>query len=155
MFYSETIKRIRKNLSRLFSLTVKHVNRFLMLSSLVKLFFNPFLETAGIAHRGSGQLRHTFASQCLTAGISKEWISQQMGHTGTNMVDMHYGKWLREDAPDCALLASKHLQDAFGMPVVKRTVSLPTVPDSASSMLGKLTKKPHLMQLIQAMLEDA
>ena len=78
-----------------------------------------------------------------------------MGHTGTNMVDMHYGKWLREDAPDCALLASQHLQDAFGMPVVKRTVSLPAVPDTAFSMLGKLTKKPHLMQLIQAMLEDA
>ncbi|MDD9156734.1 tyrosine-type recombinase/integrase [Aliivibrio sp. S4TY2] len=120
-----------------------------------KAFFTPFLETAGIAHRGVGQLRHTFASQCLTAGISKEWISQQMGHTGTHMIDMHYGKWLREDAPDCALLASQHLQDAFGMPEVKRTVSLPAVPDAASNMLGKLTKKPQLMQLIQAMLEDA
>ncbi|ENO8809590.1 site-specific integrase [Photobacterium damselae] len=128
---------------------------FLNAKQFGKTFFNPFLETAGIKHRGVGQLRHTFASQCLTAGISKEWISSQMGHTGTNMIDMHYGKWLREDAPDCALLASQHLQDAFGMPEVKRTVSLPAVPDSASNMLGKLTKKPQLMQLIQAMLEDA
>jgi integrase len=129
---------------------------FLNAKQFGKTFFNPFLENTGISHRGSGQLRHTFASQCLTAGISKEWISQQMGHTGTNMVDMHYGKWLREDAPDCALLASQHLQDAFGMPVVKRTVSFPAAPDPSSALLvSQLTKKPHLMQLIQAMMEDA
>ncbi|MGF1908120.1 site-specific integrase [Vibrio kasasachensis] len=128
---------------------------FLNAKQFSKAFFTPFLKIAGIAHRGVGQLRHTFASQCLTAGINKEWISSQMGHAGTHMIDMHYGKWLREDAPDCALLASQHLQDAFGMPVAERTISLPAVPDVASSMLGKLAKKPQLMQLIQAMLEDA
>ncbi|MEH8130436.1 site-specific integrase, partial [Aeromonas veronii] len=43
---------------------------------------------------------HTYASQLLSAGISIEWIARQMGHTGTEMVVRHYGKWLMEDAPD-------------------------------------------------------
>ena len=73
--------------------------------------FTPWLAEAGVKHRGVGQLRHTFASQCLTAGIPKEWIAKQMGHAGTNMIDLHYGMWIKADAPDCANTLHKHLSN--------------------------------------------
>lgn len=63
-------------------------------------FFRPFCQAAGVRYRGPSQFRHTYASQLLSAGISIEWIARQMGHTGTEMVVRHYGKWLMEDAPD-------------------------------------------------------
>ncbi|WP_223866470.1 site-specific integrase [Candidatus Enterovibrio escicola] len=64
---------------------------FLNARQFGKSFFNPFLEKIGIAHRGADQFRHTFAAECLTVGISKEWISNQMDHTGTNIIG--YALW--------------------------------------------------------------
>ncbi|MFA0173094.1 site-specific integrase, partial [Vibrio splendidus] len=52
---------------------------FLNAKQFNKTFFTPFLKKAEVQHRGVGQLRHTYASQNLTAGISKDWISRQMG----------------------------------------------------------------------------
>ncbi|PHS87923.1 integrase [Aeromonas dhakensis] len=63
-------------------------------------FFRPLCQAAGVRYRGPSQFRHTYASQLLSAGICIEWIARQMGHTGTEMVVRHYGKWLMEDAPD-------------------------------------------------------
>ena len=51
---------------------------FISAKQFNKTFFTPFLSSA--KHRGAGQLRHTFASQALTSGISKEWIARQLGH---------------------------------------------------------------------------
>ncbi len=65
-----------------------------------KTFFTPLLAKTSVRHRGPNQLRHTFASQCLTAGIGKEWIARQLGHNSTHMVDKHYGRWMQSDAPD-------------------------------------------------------
>lgn len=147
-------KSIRKESISFVFLNSRTRQPFLNAKQFSKTFFNSFLKTTGIAHRGVGQLRHTFASQCLTAGISKVWISNQMGHTGTNMVDMHYGKWLREDAPNCALLASQHLQDAFGIAEVKPSDSSSFIPESTVLLLKQLQKKPQLMRLIQEMVEE-
>lgn len=146
-------KSIRKESIAFIFLNSKTRQPFLHAKQFSKTFFNSFLKTAGIVHRGVGQLRHTFASQSLTAGISKVWISNQMGHTGTNMVDMHYGKWLCEDAPNCALLVSQHLQDAFGLAKAKQSASSSLIPESTILLLKQLQKKPQLMQLILAMLE--
>lgn len=63
-------------------------------------FFRPFCKVAGVRYRGPSHFRHTYASQLLSAGISIEWIARQMGHTGTEMILRHYGRWLMEDAPD-------------------------------------------------------
>ena len=120
-----------------------------------KAFFDTFLQKAGVSHRGAGQLRHTFASQCLTAGISKEWIAQQMGHTGTHMIDKHYGKWLRDDAPDCAIMAANHLSDVFGKAMHTPTTAKPQVDDPASQLVSKLRHKPRLMLLIEQLVEGA
>lgn len=117
-------------------------------------FFIKFLEQAGVAHRGVGQLRHTFASQCLTAGISKDWLAVQMGHKSTTMIDKHYGRWIREDSPNYAREAAQHLEEIFGLPQIKPTVTLPAVPHSSLVLLKKLQSKPQLIQLLEGMLES-
>jgi len=38
----------------------------------------------------------------LTAGIAKEWIIRQVGHTSTRMFDEHYGKWIFDDVTGMA-----------------------------------------------------
>ncbi|GGP73546.1 site-specific integrase [Shewanella algicola] len=73
---------------------------FLSAKQFNKTFFTPFLISAEVKHRGAGQLRHTFASQALTSGISKEWIARQLGHESTAMIDIHYARWMCADAPD-------------------------------------------------------
>ncbi len=97
-----------------------------------KTYFAPLLKAAGINHRGAGQLRHTFASQALTAGISKEWIARQMGHTSTAMIDIHYGRWMSQDAPNNAAQVSKQFSSVFGRfnPQNKQIQSPPSAPDN-------------------------
>jgi len=107
-----------------------------------KTFFTPFLQTANVKHRGAGQSRHTFASQSLTAGISKEWLAQQLGHTGTKMIDKHYGRWLQEDAPDNAGRYADCLNTVFGIAPVEvplspkpKQLQLPPLDDDSQSPL--------------------
>jgi integrase len=73
---------------------------FISAKQFNKTFFTPFLVSANVKHRGAGQLRHTFASQALTSGVSKEWIARQLGHESTAMIDIHYARWMCADAPD-------------------------------------------------------
>lgn len=70
-------------------------------------FFEGHLRKAGIRHRGPNQARHTYASQLLTAGMSREWIAQQMGHSSTRTLEQRYAKWITEDAPEMVSLADK------------------------------------------------
>jgi integrase len=63
-------------------------------------FFNTHLDRAGVRQRGPGQCRHTFVSQCLTAGVDIKWLCDQVGHTTPAMIYKTYGKWLRQDAKD-------------------------------------------------------
>ncbi|MFC1503534.1 site-specific integrase [Pseudomonadota bacterium] len=81
-----------------------------------KGFFTPFLKELGIRHRDPNQMRHSFASHALTAGINKEWIAKQLGHEDTTMIERHYAKWMMEDAPDCSGEFSACMQDVFGGP---------------------------------------
>lgn len=54
---------------------------------------------AGIRYRKPSQLRHTYASTMLTQGANIHWLAQQMGHgTSTEMLQKHYGKYIRENA---------------------------------------------------------
>lgn len=72
-------------------------------SHLGKYFFKQVLDLADVRYRSIGKVRHTFASQMLTAGIPKQWIARQLGHSSTRMLDEHYGTWIRDDAPSSFL----------------------------------------------------
>lgn len=121
-----------------------------------KSFFAPLLAVAGVPHRGAGQLRHTFASQALTAGISKEWTARQMGHTSTSMIDAHYGRWMCQDAPNNVIQVAKHFSSVFRFDHVNlekteassplsEHITLPVEQDFAPTFpVGALISSPHI-----------
>lgn len=132
---------------------------FLHAAQFNKDFFTPWLKKAGIKHRGVGQLRHTFASQSLTAGISKEWIAQQMGHTSTKMIDLHYGDWIKADAPDCAHALGHHLHEVFPEAdqlsnpvmvgsVIPQSPPVVAVPPELRFLVQMLANRPELVSLL-------
>lgn len=55
----------------------------------------PALEAAGIRRRGPYQLRHTFATEALAAGISIFELSRVMG-ASVKTIDKHYGQLARD-----------------------------------------------------------
>ena len=59
-----------------------------------------WLREADIPYRAAYQLRHTFASQLLTAGCEMSWLAGQMGHKDWNMISKIYGRWIPEDNPN-------------------------------------------------------
>lgn len=74
-------------------------------------FFKNHIRKVGVRYRGPNHARHTYASQLLTAGVPKEWIALQMGHTSTKMIDQHYGKWITEETPRMAAFVSTLLAE--------------------------------------------
>lgn len=64
-------------------------------------FWNDHIKQAGVRHRGPNQCRHTFASQMLSSGSATvDWVANQLGHTSSQMVWRHYGRWIPEDEAD-------------------------------------------------------
>lgn len=100
-------------------------------------FLKPTLAKLNIAHRGPGQIRHTFASQALTAGLSDVWIAKQLGHTTTLMVHRHYAKYIREDAPDNTGKLNNALSSVFDEPQAEPQA--PVVNEEMVSMLQALS----------------
>jgi integrase len=58
----------------------------------------PALEAAGIAKRGPYNLRHTFATEALAAGVSIFELARLMG-ASVKTIDKHYGH-LAQDSED-------------------------------------------------------
>ena len=64
-------------------------------------FWNEVVKSSGVRHRGPNQCRHTFASQMLSSGaVTVDWVANQLGHTSSQMVWKHYGRWIPEDEAD-------------------------------------------------------
>jgi integrase len=55
----------------------------------------PALEAAGLRRRGPYQLRHTFATEALAAGISIFELARVMG-ASVKTIDRHYGHLARD-----------------------------------------------------------
>jgi integrase len=56
----------------------------------------PALEAAGINQRGPYELRHTFATEALAAGVSIFRLARLMG-ASVETIDRHYGHLVRDD----------------------------------------------------------
>jgi hypothetical protein len=48
---------------------------------------------AGIPGTRAKDLRDTFASMLLTAGVSIQWVSKQLGHTSIGTTETHYAEY--------------------------------------------------------------
>lgn len=52
------------------------------------------LRKAGVRHRPSYQLRHTFASICLQNGLQPTWVAKMLGHTTPQITFKHYARFI-------------------------------------------------------------
>jgi integrase len=55
----------------------------------------PTLDKCGLRRRTMYQTRHTFASLMLYTGEDPLWVARMLGHTSTEMLYRHYGKYIR------------------------------------------------------------
>ncbi|MEJ7568420.1 MAG: site-specific integrase [Gaiellaceae bacterium] len=78
------------------------------LSNFRRRVWAPALAAAGAEHRRIYEMRHTYATLALAAGVPIEWISKQMGHTNIQTTLKHYARFL--PATDTRALAAL---DAF------------------------------------------
>lgn len=58
------------------------------------------LKKAGIRYRYPYQMRHTFASQALSAGENVMWVARQMGHRDWTITAKKYARWIPSIVPD-------------------------------------------------------
>lgn len=54
------------------------------------------LRRAGLRHRPSYQLRHTFASLCLQNGVAPGWLAQVLGHSTLQTTFKHYARFIKD-----------------------------------------------------------
>jgi integrase len=59
-----------------------------------KRIWIPALKKAKVKYRESYQMRHTFASQMLSAGENPTWLASHLGHSDWGMLRKVYGRWL-------------------------------------------------------------
>lgn len=52
------------------------------------------LKRAGVRYRYPYQMRHTFASQALSAGENIMWVAKQMGHKDWTVTAKKYARWI-------------------------------------------------------------
>lgn len=52
------------------------------------------LKKAGVRHRPSYQLRHTFASLCLQNGLQPTWVAKMLGHSTAQITFKHYARFI-------------------------------------------------------------
>ncbi len=58
-----------------------------------KRHFARVCERAGLGHRKPKDLRDTYASHLLSAGVQLAYISQQLGHANTDVTASSYARW--------------------------------------------------------------
>ena len=80
---------------------------------------------AKIGHVRPKDLRDTFASQLLTAGIQLGYISKQLGHASLAVTERHYARWI------------EHEGDGYREPMQLEPGGVP------ADLLARLQKRPH------------
>ena len=63
-----------------------------------KFAWTPAFKRSGLRYRNPYQTRHTYAHMLIRDNENPWWIANQLGHTGLEMLNQHYGGWLEEAA---------------------------------------------------------
>jgi integrase len=75
------------------------------LSNWRRRVWQPAVKVAGLDPRPLYEMRHTFATLSLSAGVPLEWIAAQLGHRDTRITLRHYARFLpAADEPAVDLL---------------------------------------------------
>jgi integrase len=62
--------------------------------------WNRAIRKAGIRHRPSYQLRHTFATHCLNSGFPLKYIAEVLGHSSITTLLEHYAGFLKSSTKE-------------------------------------------------------
>ncbi|GAA4650837.1 site-specific integrase [Kistimonas scapharcae] len=65
-------------------------------TQLRKRAWLPAIGKSGLRYRNPYQTRHTYAHMMIRDNDNLWWIANQMGHTGIEMLNRHYGGWINE-----------------------------------------------------------
>ncbi len=65
--------------------------------SALDRWFKAHTKAVGVRYRGLNQCRHTFASRALSNFAPQEWVIKQLGHIDSQMLRVHYAKWIPEE----------------------------------------------------------
>lgn len=57
-------------------------------------YWRQALQAAGVRYRYPYQMRHTYASQALSAGENVLWVAKQMGHKDWTITARKYARWI-------------------------------------------------------------
>ncbi len=68
------------------------------------------LRKAGLRHRPSYQLRHTFASLCLENGVTPGWLANVLGHSTLQTTFKHYARFIKDTSKE----NEKRLEQVLG-----------------------------------------
>ena len=94
------------------------------------------LQRAGLGHRTPKDLRDTFASQLLTAGVQLGYVSKQLGHADVAVTAKHYARWAGGDLYRLPLtLLPGEVPADFIARLEKSPHSPPTVGEDSAAML--------------------
>ncbi len=65
-----------------------------MEQNFIRRIFKRILTKSGIRDMKLHGIRHTFASQLLSDGISPVYVKEQLGHSSIQMTVDIYGRWI-------------------------------------------------------------
>ncbi|MCH8083366.1 MAG: site-specific integrase [Myxococcales bacterium] len=88
--------------------------------------FAKVCEAAGLEDHTPKDLRDTFASQLLTAGVQLGYVSKQLGHSDVSVTARHYAKWIDDDAYRHPLTVGDGEVPADLIERIGETVPIPT-----------------------------
>lgn len=90
---------------------IRYASRFFMVLAILQLpmllfgrlpythhVWRTALKKAGLRHRPSYQLRHTFASLCLESGVTPGWLANVLGHSTLQTTFKHYARFIKDSS---------------------------------------------------------
>ncbi|HXH89697.1 MAG TPA: site-specific integrase [Gaiellaceae bacterium] len=90
----EALDLLPRSLDRSALLFPSKEGRVVNLSNWRRRVWFPALDAADLPRRRIYDMRHSFATLALAAGVPIEWIARQMGHRDTRVTLRHYARWL-------------------------------------------------------------
>ncbi len=97
------LEQTRVALEELRQRKVKHSDDFIFLDKKgapvrkhLDKYWKKALKAAGLRHRPSYQLRHTFASLCLQKGMSPGYVAKLLGHSTLEVMYRHYARFIND-----------------------------------------------------------
>jgi integrase len=90
------------------------------------------LKKAGLKHRPSYQLRHTFATHCIINGLPLPYIAKILGHSTIDVLVRHYAGWIND--------ATKQEDDKLKEMLKKLSATEGELASKVGSFSGSITK---------------